>query len=81
MQLGQLSPDDHDAPVESCSAYKAVGRNRKRGNIQSDDTCLSKSPFHMIEPCLPGDGQAPSYPWELGNEFFVLLCLCAQILL
>ena len=34
-----------------------------------------------MEPCFPGDGWTPACPWEVVNEFLVLLCLHARLLL
>ena len=50
--------DQRDIPyhMTSRSAYKAGGRRRKRGDIQSDGVCLPKSPLCVMEPCFPGDG-------------------------
>ena len=55
-QLGQLTPtDQRDIPDHkmSCSAYKAGGRRRKRGVVQSDGICLPKRLLGMMEPCFP----------------------------
>lgn len=39
---------------------------------------LSKSPLHMVEPCLPGDDWTAACQWEVLNEILVLLCLRAR---
>lgn len=60
--------------VTWCSAIKLM--RRKRGNVWSNEICLPKSLFHVMEPC---SGWAPAQIWDTVNEFFVLLCLCAQL--
>jgi len=83
-QSGQPTPAGQtDMPygMTSCSAYKVGARRRKKGDVQSDGVCLPKSPLHMMEPCCPGDGWTSACHWEAVNEFLVLLCLCAHLLL
>lgn len=41
------------------------------GDIQNDGACLPTSPLHTMEPCFRGD----TCPWEVGNEYLVLLGL------
>lgn len=85
MQLGQLTPTNPREILRrlvSCLAYEAEGRRRmgaKGGNAWSDGFCLPKSPLLMMG--FPGDGWTPACPWKVGNEFHVLLCSCAWLLL
>lgn len=34
----------------------------------------------MMEHSFPGDGWTLASPWEVVNEFIILLCLCVQLL-
>lgn len=38
-------------------------------------------PGHCDRPPFSRDGWTPSCPWEVAQEFFILLCLCMQLLL
>lgn len=52
----------------------------KRKNLWSDGIYVPKSLLHVIELCFTGGGWTPTCPWEVMNEFLVvLICLPAQL--
>ena len=58
-----------------------LGGRRRKGETFGVVVFVFPSNLRVMEPCFPGDGWTPVCRWEAVNEFLVLLCLRAQLLL
>lgn len=76
-------PKGYSIPSGVMLSKNSVVRRRKGrvGYICNCSICLSKSPVHVMKPCLPGDGWTFAFPWKVLKEVLVWLCLHAQVFL
>ena len=83
-QPGQVTPSDQrDIPyhMTSCSASKAGGKKKKRGNVCGNGVCLPKKTLHILRPSFPGKCLNVCLPMASSEEIpcFALLVPIALI--
>lgn len=68
-------PKEYPRPYGIMLSIYSWGKETGRG-IWTNGVCLPKLPLQVVEPCFPGDGWTPAWPWELGmDSLFLFACV------